>query len=93
MQNHPEEKRMSNDTKTFGQIGYEAYGEMAGVHGAWKTFDGRDMPKWEALHGEAGELTKARWEVAAKAMIREHFTRLYPDGPKGPAITPNPVGA
>lgn len=82
-----------SDTKTFGQIGFDAYGEMAGAHGPWKTFDGRAMPKWEELTGPVGELTKARWEEAAKAILCEHQNRNYPDGPEGPAITLDTAGA
>lgn len=84
---------MSNDTKTFGEVAFNAYGDMAGIAGPWKTFDGRDMPKWDDLAGPAGELTKARWEEAAKAVLREHHARIYPDGPMGPAISANAVGA
>lgn len=52
--------------KTFGQIGYEAYGAAAG----WKTFDGRPMPSWKDL-GETpvGLETRRRWEVAAEAIV------------------------
>lgn len=51
--------------KSLGQIGYEAYGETAN----WKTFDGRDMPRWEDLSEmETGRETQRRWEVAAEAI-------------------------
>lgn len=76
--------------KSLGQIGYEAYGEKAGAHGPWKTFDGRPMPKWEELSGEAGELTKTRWEEAAREIAAVQEVR-------GPlplrAILPNPTSA
>jgi len=71
--------------KTAGQIGYEAYGEAA----AWKTFDGRDMPRWEALADlPHGAETRRRWEAAAaaiQAMPREPHERVegHP-GTEGP---------
>jgi hypothetical protein len=61
---------------SLGQIAFEAYGNEAGKHGPWKTFDGRDMPRWDALNGEAGELTRVRWEAAAQAAVREAELRL-----------------
>lgn len=87
--------------KTLGQVGFDAYGEKPGAHGAWKTFDGRDMPRWEALAGETGALTRARWEAAAEAIGYEFMTRngfewdafalrWVQKGPKtGPAINWN----
>lgn len=50
--------------KSYGQIGYEAYAKSTGG----KTYDGRDMPKWEALP----EPIKEAWEDAADA-IREEY--------------------
>lgn len=38
---------------------FNAYNERGG----WKTFDGRDVPKWEAL----GDEVRARWVAAAGA--------------------------
>lgn len=47
--------------KTYGQIGFEAYGDEA----EWEAFDGRPMPRWdEALRADI----KHKWEVAAKAI-------------------------
>lgn len=52
-------------TKTLGQIGYESYGEAAGM----KTFDGRPMPTWEDLQKtETGLETCRRWHVSAGAI-------------------------
>jgi hypothetical protein len=53
---------------SYGQIGYEAYGEAAG----WRTFDGRPMPTWSelAIH-PAGLETQRRWEVASARVIEE----------------------
>lgn len=55
---------------TYGELGFNAYGHKPGKHGTWKTFDGRDMPRWEALQGEVGELTRERWETAAREILR-----------------------
>lgn len=55
---------------TYGELGFNAYGHKPGKHGPWKTFDGRDMPRWEALQGEVGELTRERWETAAREILR-----------------------
>jgi hypothetical protein len=60
-----------SETKRLGQVGFERYGNVAGIAGPWKTFDGRDMPKWDALQGDAGQLTQVRWEEAALAIIAE----------------------
>lgn len=52
--------------KSYGQIGYEAYGETAG----WTTFDGRPMPSWEQLgDSPGGRETRRRWDVAAQAVL------------------------
>lgn len=48
---------------TRGQVGYEAYA----AHTGGKTFDGRDMPTWEAV----ADRTKAAWEAAASAIAGE----------------------
>jgi len=56
---------------TDGRVGYEAYGETAG----WKTFDGRPMPSWDELGAsDTGKETQRRWEVAAKAILKEGVT-------------------
>jgi hypothetical protein len=62
--------------KKLGQIGFEAYGDKAGAHGPWKTFDGRPMPKWGELSGDAGVLTQERWDEAARAIVAEHERRM-----------------
>jgi hypothetical protein len=48
------------DSRTLGQIGYEAYGD----HAEWKSFDGRPMPKWAEVRPDIVE----KWEVAAAAI-------------------------
>lgn len=45
--------------KSLGQVAYEAYGESTG----WKTYNGNEMPRWEAL----GEPIQQAWEAAAEA--------------------------
>jgi hypothetical protein len=60
--------------KSLGQVGFDAYGEAGSK--PWKTFDGRDMPRWSALQGDAGVLTQERWDAAAKAVIAEHERRM-----------------
>lgn len=88
--------------KSLGQVGFDAYGE-AGTK-PWKTFDGREMPRWTALEGETGVLTQERWEAAAKAieaevMRRNGFAwddfahRWFQPGARGQAIGHSPVGA
>lgn len=56
---------METSAKTHGQIAFEAYGNLPGPFGAWKTFDGREMPQWDAIN----ELTRARWEAGVKAVL------------------------
>ncbi|WNG49191.1 hypothetical protein F0U60_37555 [Archangium minus] len=67
------------ETSSFGQIGYDAYGSHPGTHGAWKTFDGRPMPRWPeytaAGPGSSGALTQERWEAAAQAIIEAYERR------------------
>lgn len=48
-------------TKSFAQIGYEAYGLKAD----WKTWDGKPMPTWTDL----GDVVRDRWQAAAEAII------------------------
>lgn len=47
-----------------GQIGYEAYAASTGG----KTFDGRDMPRWDELPPRI----VAAWEAAASAIALAH---------------------
>lgn len=63
------------EQETLGEVGFNAYGDKPGAHGPWKTFDGREMPRWGALAGEAGSLTRERWEEAARTIIAEHERR------------------
>jgi hypothetical protein len=44
----------------MGKIGYEAYAQ----HTGGKTFDGRDMPRWEDLP----ERIRSAWRAAADAI-------------------------
>jgi hypothetical protein len=42
---------------------FEAYNAAGPNPG--KTFDGRDVPKWEQLTGPAGEQVRGKWRAAA----------------------------
>lgn len=42
---------------------FEAYNAAGPNPG--KTFDGRDVPKWEQLEGHAGEQVRGKWKAAA----------------------------
>ena len=67
---------MSDDKKRLGEVGFNAYGNAGPT--PWKTFDGREMPRYESLHGDVGDLTKMRWEAAAMAVmgeVREYLLR------------------
>lgn len=86
------------EMKSLGQVGFDAYGD-AGAK-PWKTFDGRDMPRWEALTGDTGALTRARWEASAAAITEEYMRRQgfewdafahrwFRKGATGPAINWN----
>lgn len=72
------------EEKSLGQVGFDAYGEKPGAHGAWKTFDGRVIPQWESLASgqnddgspnPGGPLTLERWEAAAEAVGQEYMRR------------------
>lgn len=52
----------------LGQTGYEAYAQSTGG----KTFDGRDMPRWEALP----ERIQKAWNDAAQAIGDEAVIRV-----------------
>lgn len=53
---------MSSETKSLGQIGYEAYAESTGG----KTWDGKPMPTWEEIEARTPHVAKA-WEDATRA--------------------------
>jgi hypothetical protein len=55
-------------TKTYGEIGYDAYGATTD-HKAW---DGRPMPKWEELPPNI----VTAWEAAATAIANEHAKHI-----------------
>ncbi|MFY0567077.1 hypothetical protein ACN28E_25010 [Archangium lansingense] len=67
------------DNRSFGRIGYDAYGNHPSAHGPWTTFDGRPMPKWDEYSstgpGSSGAFTQERWEQAAVAIITEYERR------------------
>lgn len=47
----------------YGKVGYDAYAKSTGG----KTFDGRDMPKWEDLP----EPIRKAWWHAAMSILEE----------------------
>jgi len=51
------------DPKRTGFLGFTTYNDVPGPHGPWKTFDGRDVPGWDAV----GPLTQTRWVAAGTA--------------------------
>lgn len=50
--------------EAIARIGYEGYAASTGG----KTFDGRDMPRWEDLPARTVEA----WKAAAEAMLAAH---------------------
>ena len=68
--------------KTPGQAGYDAYGADSG----FKTYDGKEMPRWTAAEAEAAgtkeltEVIKARWEVTTRALLRHPRSVRLPKG-------------
>jgi hypothetical protein len=51
--------------KTLGQVAFEAY--RAAVNG--QTFDDKQIPEWNELHGNRARV-HAGWEAAAAATLR-----------------------
>lgn len=47
--------------KTYGQVGYDAYGDEAN----WKAYNDAPMPRWD---DPLRDDIKRKWEVAAKAI-------------------------
>jgi hypothetical protein len=43
---------------------FDAYGEHCG----WKTFDGRDMPRWDGIN----DAVRSHWMAAAKYAIDKY---------------------
>lgn len=56
---------MDESDKTLGQLAFEAY--RAEVNG--QTFDDKQIPAWDELHGNRGRVHRG-WEAAAEA-VRE----------------------
>lgn len=61
----------TQDSETLAQTGYEAYAAQTGG----KTFDGRDMPTWDALP----DRIRAAWSAAAA----EIAARVIVEGTRG----------
>lgn len=57
------------DDLRLGQAGYEAYAAKTGG----KTFDGRDMPKWDELP----DRIKDAWSAAAHGIVVAHRLAHY----------------
>lgn len=64
MPSHPDDNKPSTGVRAteVARAGYEGYGEWTG----WKTFDDRDMPRWDDLP----EQTRLAWVAAAGAIVR-----------------------
>lgn len=64
MPEHPDDNKPSTGVRAsdVARAGYEGYGEWTG----WKTFDDRDMPRWDDL----SERTRLAWVAAAGAIVR-----------------------
>ncbi len=65
MPSHPNDNKPPTGVHAtdVARAGYEGYGEWTG----WKTFDGRDMPRWDDLP----ERTRLAWVAAAGAIFRK----------------------
>ena len=61
--------------KTLGQVAFEAY--RAEVNG--QTFDDRQIPGWDELHGNR-ERVQRGWEAAAQAVVDRHMMNALPGG-------------
>ena len=55
-------QRRGMNMDRIGRIGYEAYAKSTGG----KTYDGRDMPKWDDLP----DRIKDAWDAVARAYLR-----------------------
>ncbi len=68
---------------SLGKKGYEAYAKSTGG----KTFDGRDMPPWDALSINI----KRAWADASKAIAHEVYEAVKA-AEAGPETQPAPSG-
>lgn len=50
--------------ETLARSMFDAYNEQG--PNPWKTFDGRDVPRWEALNDQV----RAKWQAAAAAALK-----------------------
>lgn len=55
---------MEPENVTMAKAMFDAYNEQS--PNPWKTFDGRDVPRWEQL----GEQVRLKWVAAANAAAR-----------------------
>lgn len=58
------ERRQIVTTTTLAEKMFNAYNEQG--PNPWKTFDGRDVPRWDGLNDQV----RAKWLAAAEASIR-----------------------
>lgn len=56
--------------KSLGQVAYEAYCDDR----AWKSYDGRALPKWEAVT----KPIQRGWQMAARAVAQNIFDNEPP---------------
>lgn len=73
MPSHPDDNKPSIGARIATDVvraGYEGYAEWTG----WKTYDGRDMPRWDDLPTR----TRMAWVAGIGAAVRKILTP--PDG-------------
>lgn len=78
MASHPLDNTPSTGVHAteVARAGYEGYASWTG----WKTFDGRDMPRWDDLP----EHTQLAWVAAAGSIVRVMFrASTHDDGDGG----------
>lgn len=57
---------------TLGRIGYEAYG----LDRNWKTFDGREMPRWADLRPDIQKTWNVQGQAIKRFLLAEIHNRL-----------------
>jgi hypothetical protein len=59
---------------------FNAYNEQG--PNPWKTFDGRDVPRWDGLNDQV----RAKWLAAAEASLKPSEPQVLPAGTQPPSI-------